>query len=61
MPAAISREAIARSHAVGDIIIGRSEQPWWKQILGRSVPLRLVREGSGFDLHIVAFPEEERP
>ena len=34
----------ARSHGVGHIIIGRSHQPWWRQLLGRSVPLRLVRE-----------------
>jgi len=44
----------ARSHGVGHIIIGRSHQPWWRQLLGRAVPLRLVREASGFDLHIVS-------
>ncbi|HEY3449248.1 MAG TPA: universal stress protein [Myxococcales bacterium] len=51
----------ARSHGVGNILIGRSQQPWWKQVLGRSVPLRLVREASGFDLQIVSFPDEEEP
>ncbi len=52
----------ARSHGVGHIIIGRSHQPWWRQVLGRSVPLRMVREASGFDLHIVSLAEEdERP
>ncbi len=52
----------ARSHGVGTIIIGRSHQPWWRQVLGRSVPLRLVREAEGFDLHIVSMREpEERP
>jgi two-component system, OmpR family, sensor histidine kinase KdpD len=51
----------ARSHGVGHIIIGRSHQPWWKQVFGRSVPLRLVREASVFDVHIVAFTDEERP
>jgi len=50
----------ARSHGVGDIIIGRSHQPWWRQVLGRSVPLRLVREASGIDLHIVSIQEGER-
>ncbi|MGZ3439903.1 MAG: histidine kinase, partial [Polyangia bacterium] len=49
----------ARSHGVGHIIIGRSHQPWWKQVFGRSVPLRLVREASGFDVHIVSFTEGE--
>jgi two-component system sensor histidine kinase KdpD len=50
----------ARSHGVGHLVIGSSHQPWWRQMLGRSVPLRLVREAKGFDLHIVAFDDEER-
>jgi two-component system, OmpR family, sensor histidine kinase KdpD len=50
----------ARSHGVGHIIIGRSHAPWWKQVFGRTIPLRLVREASGFDVHIVSFTEEER-
>ncbi len=49
----------ARSHGVGHVIVGRSHRPWWRQILGRSVPLRLVREASGFDLHIVSLREAE--
>ena len=49
----------ARSHGVGHIIIGSSHQPWWRQLFGRSVPLRLVREARGFDLHIVSFEEGE--
>ncbi|MDB4966904.1 MAG: kdpD [Myxococcales bacterium] len=49
----------ARSHGVGHILIGRSHQPWWMQVFGRSVPLRLVREAAGFDLHIVSFADEE--
>jgi two-component system sensor histidine kinase KdpD len=51
----------ARSHGVGHIIIGRSHQPWWRQLFGRSIPLRLVQDASGFDVHIVAFSEEEVP
>ncbi|HYV47165.1 MAG TPA: universal stress protein [Myxococcaceae bacterium] len=49
----------ARSHGVGIIIIGRSHQPWWRQVLGRSVPLRLVREADGFDVIIVSLREAE--
>jgi two-component system sensor histidine kinase KdpD len=60
VPAALLLD-FARSHGVGHILIGRSYQPWWRQIFGRSVPLRLVREADGFDVHIVAFPDEERP
>jgi two-component system sensor histidine kinase KdpD len=50
----------ARSHGVGQIIIGRSQQPWYKQLFGRSVPLRLVREASEFDVHIVSMSESAR-
>lgn len=49
----------ARSHGVGTIVIGRSHQPWWRQVLGRSVPLRLVREADGFDVIIVSMREAE--
>jgi two-component system sensor histidine kinase KdpD len=51
----------ARSHGVGYILIGRSHQPWWRQVLGRSVPLRMVREAAGFDLYIVAIGEDQGP
>ncbi len=49
----------ARSHGVGDIVIGRSHQPWWRHLLGRSVPQRLAREATGFDLHIVSLEDRE--
>jgi two-component system sensor histidine kinase KdpD len=48
----------ARSHNVGHIIVGRSQVSWWKQLLGRSIPLRLVREGGPFDIHIVSLEDE---
>jgi two-component system, OmpR family, sensor histidine kinase KdpD len=48
----------ARSHSVGHIVVGRSHQAAWKQILGRSVPLRLVSEASGLDIHVVSTDEE---
>jgi len=49
----------ARSHGVGHILIGRSHQPWWRQWLGRSIPIRLLREATGFDLQIVSFEDGE--
>jgi two-component system sensor histidine kinase KdpD len=49
----------ARSHGVGHIILGRSHQPWWRQVLGRSIPLRMVVEASDVDLHVVAFDLDE--
>lgn len=51
----------AHSHGVSHLIVGHSHQSWLRQVLGRSVPLRLVKESSGFDLHIVSFDGEERP
>jgi two-component system sensor histidine kinase KdpD len=50
----------ARSHGIGLIIVGRSRQPWYRQIFGRSVPFRLLREAGEFDVHVVAMPEERR-
>ena len=51
----------ARSHGVGHIVIGRSRQPWWKQLLGRSPVHRLINAAEGFDVHIVSFEEEREP
>ncbi len=40
----------------------RSHRPWWQQMLGRSIPIRLVKEAAGFDIHIVSLNDpEERP
>jgi two-component system sensor histidine kinase KdpD len=49
----------ARSHAVGYIVIGRSNQPWWRRLFRRSTMERIVAAAEGFDLHIVSFDEEE--
>ncbi len=52
----------AGSHRVSDLIVGRTELPWWRRFLGRSVLQRLVDGSSGLDLHIVSFEgEEARP
>ena len=40
----------ARSHGVGQIIVGRSRAAWWRQLLGRTVAMRLVQEAEGFDV-----------
>jgi two-component system sensor histidine kinase KdpD len=50
----------ARSHSVGHVVVGRSYQASWRQVLGRTLPLRLVREASGLDVHVVATDEEVR-
>ena len=49
----------ARSHSVGHIVAGRSHQAGWKQLLGRTVPMRLVREATGLDVHIVSTEHED--
>jgi two-component system sensor histidine kinase KdpD len=48
----------ARSHGVAHLVIGRSDEPWWRRIMGRSVMLRMVRMATDLDLHILAL---ERP
>jgi two-component system, OmpR family, sensor histidine kinase KdpD len=48
----------ARSHGVGHIVIGRSHQSAWRQLLGRTVPLRLLAEATDMDVHIVAVADE---
>jgi two-component system sensor histidine kinase KdpD len=49
----------ARSHGVGHIVIGRSNQPRWKQLVGRAVPLRLLAEAKDMDVHIVTVTEPD--
>ncbi len=51
----------ARSHGVGQIVIGRSHRSWWRQVFGRSIPLRMVREGDDLDVTILGreAPEPE--
>jgi len=49
----------AHSHGVGMMLIGRTHQPRWKQWLGLSADLRLVREAEGIDVLVVSFDEPE--
>ncbi len=44
----------ARSHDVAHVVIGRSEEPPWRRLLGRSVMMRMVRLSKDLDLHILA-------
>jgi len=47
----------ARAHGVGLIVVGRSQQPRWRQPFGLPVDLRLVRDAEGFDVQVVSFEE----
>jgi two-component system sensor histidine kinase KdpD len=49
----------AHSHRVSDLVVGRSTEPWWRQITGRSVLARLIRETAGLDVHVISFEDEE--
>ncbi len=49
----------ARSHGVGQIIVGRSRAAWWRQLLGRTVAMRLVQEAEGFDVLIASLEGEQ--
>jgi two-component system sensor histidine kinase KdpD len=49
----------ALSHRVSDVLVGRTELPWWRRVIRPSVLERLVRDAAGIDLHIVSFREEE--
>ena len=49
----------ARAHGVSHILVGRSQQPWWRQRLGLTFVQRMVRAADEFDLHIVSQEREE--
>ncbi len=49
----------ARDHGVAHILVGRSQQPWWRHRLGLTFVQRMLREADEFDLHVVALDREE--
>jgi two-component system sensor histidine kinase KdpD len=51
----------ARSHGVGHVVVGQSHRASWRQLLGLSLPLRLVREATELDVYVVSTEEEARP
>jgi two-component system sensor histidine kinase KdpD len=51
----------ARSHGVGQIVLGRSRDAWWRDRLGRTVVARMLREGSEFDVFVAAREEDKGP
>lgn len=48
----------ARSHGISDIVLGRSAQPWYRELLGRTVTQRVLRLASGFDVHVLTLGED---
>lgn len=51
----------ARSHGVGHVIVGRSQQPWWKRLLRRDAVQRMLSVTEDMDLHVAALHEHEAP
>src|SRR5262249_32259964 len=47
----------ARSHNVGLLLVGRSNQPAWKQRLGLGMDQRLVRAATDLDVQVIALEE----
>jgi two-component system sensor histidine kinase KdpD len=50
----------ARSHRVRHIILGRSNDPLWKQALGRTFMLRFLRASEEFDVTVASLDEDEK-
>jgi two-component system sensor histidine kinase KdpD len=48
----------ARSNAVSHLIVGRSQQPWWRRLLRQDVVQRLVDDALGIDIHIASFDDK---
>ena len=48
----------ARSHGVGQIVLGRSRDVWWRQITGRTAVARVLHEGAEFDVFVAAREDE---
>ena len=45
--------AFAREYGIKVIVMGKSQQPWYRRILGRSIVERLLQESQGTDIMIV--------
>jgi two-component system sensor histidine kinase KdpD len=50
----------ARSHRVRHVILGRSRDPWWKKVLGRSFMLRFLDHSGEFDVTLASVDEDEK-
>jgi two-component system sensor histidine kinase KdpD len=56
IPAAILR--YARKNNVTQIVVGRSRDSWWKEVLHRSLPQELVRRSQGIAIHVITAKKE---
>jgi K+-transporting ATPase ATPase A chain len=44
----------AHELAVSQVVLGESHRPRWKELAGRSIIARILRETDGVDVHIIA-------
>ena len=44
--------AFAREYAIKIIVVGKTRQPWYKRLMGRSILERLERDSEGIDILI---------
>ena len=54
--------AFAREYAIKVIVVGKSQQPWYKRLWGSSILERLERHSEGIDILIadVNLPEPDK-
>jgi two-component system sensor histidine kinase KdpD len=59
----IARELIrfAREKGISLVVMGQSHRPWWYRLRHGSVMERIVRDGDGLDVLIVAVPRTTKP
>jgi two-component system sensor histidine kinase KdpD len=53
--------AYARRMNVTQIFIGRARALWWRQLIGRSLVLELIRRADGVAIHVVSETPEKGP
>ncbi|MFC7554339.1 hypothetical protein ACFQU7_22265 [Pseudoroseomonas wenyumeiae] len=51
----------ARSHNATHLVIGRGQPGFWRRLLGRTLTAALIRQASGFTLHLVPAPSTVTP
>jgi two-component system sensor histidine kinase KdpD len=51
----------ARSHNATHLVIGRGRPAFWRRLTGRTLTVALIRQASGFTLHLVPAPSSVMP
>jgi two-component system sensor histidine kinase KdpD len=51
----------ARAHNATHLVIGRGQPSFWRRLMGRTLTAALIRQASGFTLHLVPAPSSVLP